>query len=82
LEELDTAIKIVQRSNPKFQKELDVSDILSMLDSETALLTFCITDKGSIGFVVSRPSGIQSVDIPCFKKEGLNNLLFKPDGQK
>ena len=82
LEELDIIVKAVQRFNPEFQKKLEVSDILSILDEETALLTFCITDKVSIGFVASRSKGIQSVDIPGFQIKDLNNLLFEPDGQE
>jgi CHAT domain-containing protein len=80
LEELDAAAKDIQRHNPDFQKELDISDILSTLDKETALLTFCITYKGSIGFIVSKSRGIQAVEIP-YKKEDLDNLLFQHDEQ-
>jgi CHAT domain-containing protein len=72
----------VQRFNSEFQKKLEVSDILSILDEETALLTFCIANEGSIGFVASRSKGIQSVDIPGFQIKDLNNLLFKPEGQE
>ncbi|MCO5382624.1 MAG: CHAT domain-containing protein [Methanosarcina barkeri] len=81
LEELDIAVKVIQMYNPEFQKELDISDILSIIDNETALLTFCITNKGSIGFVVSWSTGVQSVDIPGFKTEDLNRLLFQLDDQ-
>jgi len=42
-------------------------------------MTFSITDKGSIGFVVSGSNGIQSVDTPGFKTEELNRLLFEPE---
>jgi len=78
LKEMDVAIKLLQSYDPEFQKELDVSDILSILDEETAILTFCITDKGSIGFVVSRSNGVKAVEISNFKTEDLNSLLFKP----
>ena len=82
LKKLDDSRKVVQEYEPNFQKELDVSDILPIADKETALLTFCITDKGSVGFVVSKSGGIQSVDIPGFKKKDLDDLLFKPDEQR
>lgn len=81
LQELDAAVKVVQGCDTKFQKELDIYDILSITDRETALLTFCITDKGSIGFMVNGSSGIKSVDVPGFKTEDLDNLLFRRDGQ-
>jgi hypothetical protein len=55
---------------------------LSIADKETVLMTFSITDKGSIGFVVSGSNGIQSVDIPGFKTEELNRLLFEPDERR
>jgi hypothetical protein len=74
-------LKIVQKYNPEFRKELDVPDILSILDEETALLVFCINDKGSIGSVISESRGIQSVDIPGFKTYNLNSLLSQQDGQ-
>ena|GEM_PF-1892306 len=50
---------------------------MSIADKETVLMTFSITDKCSI--VVSGSNGIQSVDIPGFKTEELNRLLFEPD---
>lgn len=81
LEELDASIKVIREYNPEFQKELDISDILSIPNEETALLAFCITGKGSIGFAVSGLSNIKSVDLPGFKTEDLNNLLFKTDEQ-
>lgn len=81
LVELNAAAKVIQEYNPEFQKELDISDILSIPDAETALLAFCITDKGSIGFVVSGSKGIECVNIPDFKTEDLNSLLFKTDKQ-
>ena len=81
LNELNNAVKIIQRYNQEFQKELEISDILSIVDNETALLTFCIADKGSMGFVVTESNGIQSVDISGFKTEDLNSLLFKSGEQ-
>ena len=76
LEELDDSVKAIQGYDPSFQKELEISYIKSMPNDETALLTFCITNKGSVGFVVSRSNGIQSVDIPSFKIEEFN-LAFQ-----
>lgn len=81
LGELNAAVRIIQEYDPDFQKKLDISDILSILDEETALLTFCITDKGSIGFVVSESNGVQSVDLPGFKNVDLNKLFFRYDEQ-
>lgn len=81
LEDLDAAVKVVQKYEPSFQKELEITYVLSIADDEEALLTFCITYKGSIGFIVSRSNGIQSVDMPSFKIEELNQLLFKPNEQ-
>jgi CHAT domain-containing protein len=80
LEDLQSSIKIIQMYDPKFQNELDILDILSIPNKDTALLTFCITDKGSIGFIISESCGVQSVNIPSFKEKDLVNLLFKPDG--
>ncbi|WP_410508008.1 CHAT domain-containing protein [Methanosarcina hadiensis] len=81
LKDLCEAEKVVQAYNPGFQKELETLDILSVLDDETAILTFCITDKGSIGFLISELNSIQSAGIPDFKTKDLNRLLFNADDQ-
>jgi CHAT domain-containing protein len=79
LEELDNAAKVIQKYAPGFLKKLDIQDILSIPDKETALLTFCITSNGSVGFAVSSSKEICSVCIPDFKIEDVDNLLFKLD---
>jgi CHAT domain-containing protein len=82
LEEIDTAVKVVKMYNPEFQKKLDIYDILSILDEETALMTFCITDEGSIGSIVSRSRGVKSFDIPEFRIKELNTMLFNSNGKE
>jgi CHAT domain-containing protein len=77
--DLDLTEKLVQNCNHEFQRELNFDDISLILDEETSLLTFCITNKGSIGFVINRSIGIRSVDIPNFKTDDLYNLLYKPN---
>ena len=76
---LDAAIKRIRRYAPGFLKDLDLSTILGLLpDKRTALVTFCITDQGSVGFVVShnQSEAVQIVDVPCFCQADLRRLLF------
>jgi CHAT domain-containing protein/tetratricopeptide (TPR) repeat protein len=76
---LDAAIKRIRRYAPGFLKDLDLSTILDLLpDKRTALVAFCITDQGSMGFVVShnQSEAVQIVDVPCFCQADLRRLLF------
>ncbi len=80
----NAAIKQVRKHAPNFLKELDLPAILTLLpDEQSVLITFCLTQQGVIGFVVS--SGyhkkIQVVDLPDFTQATLNRLLFEPDKQ-
>lgn len=81
LEELHNTVKLLQKYDPMFLKELEISDVLLIPDKDTALITFCITDKGSIGYILTRSNGIQSVNIPGFNAKDLDNLLFRHSGQ-
>jgi CHAT domain-containing protein/tetratricopeptide (TPR) repeat protein len=76
---LDAAIKRIRRYAPGFLKDLDLSTVLDLLpDKRTALVAFCITDQGSVGFVVSQnqSEAVQIVDVPCFCQADLRRLLF------
>ncbi len=81
---LDAAVEQVREYAPDFLKKLDLSAIQDLLpDGRTVLVTFCLTDQGSIGFVVSHNhnEAMQTVDVPDFTQVDLNRLLFEPDEQ-
>jgi CHAT domain-containing protein/tetratricopeptide (TPR) repeat protein len=80
LEAMNAALKDIQRFAPSFQKDIEFSDIQNTLDESTALLSFCVTSKGSLLFVVTR-SGISLLDIPGFNTTDLNRLVFETDAQ-
>ena len=79
LEALDASLRDVQKYVPSFQRTLELSDIQGILDKETLLISFCVTDKGSLVFVVSRFGLIRSVDVPGFNTTDLNRLVFQFD---
>jgi CHAT domain-containing protein len=78
---LDSAVNDIQNYVPSFQKDLEISDIQNILDNETALLSFCVTDKGSIVFVVTRSGGVRTVDVPGFNSTDLDQLIIERDDQ-
>lgn len=80
---LDAAVEGVREYAPDFLKDLDLSIVLALLpDERTALVAFCITDQGSMGFVVSqnRAEALQMVDLPGFTIKGLRTLIMGREG--
>jgi CHAT domain-containing protein len=83
---LDAAIEQVRLYAPDFLCPIDFSAIQALLsDESTALVAFCITDRGSMSFVVSHNSDqeVQVVEIPTFTQVELHRLLaeFNTDGR-
>jgi CHAT domain-containing protein/tetratricopeptide (TPR) repeat protein len=81
---LDNAIAWIREYAPDFLKDLELATVLDLLpDERMALVSFCITNQGSMGFVVSHNhnGAVQTVDVPDFTQTELNHLLFEPDAQ-
>ncbi len=79
---LDNAIARIREYAPDFLKDLELATVLDLLpDERTALVSFCITNQGSMGFVVSHnyDKVVQTVDVPSFTQTELNHLLFEPN---
>jgi CHAT domain-containing protein/tetratricopeptide (TPR) repeat protein len=83
---LDAAIAHIRTYAPHFLEAIDLSTIEAQLsDQQTALLAFCITEQGSMGFVVSRhhQGAIQVVEMPTFTQTDVHRLFVEwdADGQ-
>ncbi|MBN1220248.1 MAG: CHAT domain-containing protein [Anaerolineae bacterium] len=79
---LDQAIERIRQYASDFLKELDLPDILALIpDKNTAIITFCLTGQGSMGFIVSPlySKKVKMIDLPQFTRTTLNRLLFEPD---
>jgi len=80
--EFAAALQEVQRYAPDFLREIDLPLLEGLLpDDRTALVSFCLTEMGSLGFVLTRGGPeppLQMVDVPGFTTEDLNALLFGP----
>ena len=78
----DAAISHIRTYAPHFLEAIDLSTIdAQLLDQQTALLAFCITEQGSMGFVVSQhhQGEIQVVEVPTFTQTDLSRLLIEWD---
>ena len=83
---LDAAIAHVRTYAPHFLAAIDLSTIEAQLsDEQTALIAFCITEQGSMGFVVSQhdQEEVQVVEVPTFTRTDLHRLFaeWNADGQ-
>jgi len=79
---LNEAIERVREYDPDFLKESSLPALSALLPDESiALVPFCITEQGSIGFIVSHnhDRAVQVVDIPTFTRTDLRNLLVERD---
>ena len=79
---LDEAIAHVRTYAPHFLAAMDLSTIeAQLLDEHTALIAFCITEQGSMGFVVSQHGmlEVQVVDVPIFTQADLRRLFAEWD---
>lgn len=75
---LDSAIAQVQTYAPDFLNVIDRSKIQALLPAaDTALVDFCITEQGSLGFVLSTndPQPVQVIDVPAFTSSALQLLV-------
>lgn len=75
---LDRAISQVRSYSPAFLQTLDFPAILELLPNEQAILVdFCVTEGGSIGFIVGHyvDQGIQTIELPSFTQSFLRSLL-------
>ena len=77
---LDAAIEQVREYAPEFLQEIDLPTIRALFsDEHTILLAFCITEQGSIGFVVYYNQEVQVKEIPTFTQTELSRLLVEVD---
>jgi CHAT domain-containing protein/tetratricopeptide (TPR) repeat protein len=75
---LETAIERVRVYAPEFLPSIDLPSIRGLLsDEQTALVSFSITNQGSIGFIVSQNQDepVQVVEIPDFTWATLPELM-------
>ncbi len=75
---LKAAIEHVRAYDPTFLQEVDLPAMLALLaDKHIALVDLCITDQGSIGFVMdnSHDQDIQIVEVPNFDWGDLHRLI-------
>jgi CHAT domain-containing protein len=76
---METVIEQVRMYAPHFLKALDLPAIQGLLpDHHTAMINFCITEQGSVGFIVSPhyDQNVQVVEITTFTEDDLGHLLF------
>ena len=79
---LDAAIGHVRTYAPHFLAAIDLPTVEAQLsDKQTALIAFCITEQGSMGFVVSQhdQEEVQVVEVPTFTQTDLRRLLAERD---
>jgi len=79
---LDKAIAHVRTYAPHFLAAIDLSTIEAQLsDKQTALIAFCITEQGSMGFVVSQQGQeeVQVVEVPAFTQTDVRRLFVEWD---
>jgi len=78
---LSAAIEKIRLYAPDFLHEIDLRDIQTALpDERTALIALCITEQGSLGFLVGYHSqDIQVVEAPDFTQADLDRLVVEQD---
>ncbi|MFN0086486.1 MAG: hypothetical protein ACKVX9_13950, partial [Blastocatellia bacterium] len=77
--DLKRAVEEVRRHIPEgnFLGSLDLPAIQALLpDLQTALVTFCFTEKASLVFLITRNAPVQVVQRPHFLATTLHRLLF------
>jgi CHAT domain-containing protein/tetratricopeptide (TPR) repeat protein len=75
---LTEATKQVQKFVPHFLKEVDGKDIkAALLDEHTVLVTFCITEQGSLAFIIDKENPSQIVNLPDFHVNALSRLMLE-----
>jgi hypothetical protein len=74
---LDVAIEHVRVYVPGFLSEINLPAIQALIpDEHSVLVAFCITEEGSIGFVVGQHD-LQVVEIPTFTRAELHRHFVK-----
>ena len=79
---LDAAIAHVRTYAPHFLVAIDLATVKAQLpDKQTALIAFCITEQGSMGFVVSQhdQEEVQAVEVPTFTQTDVRRLFAEWD---
>src|SRR5262249_47045619 len=77
---LSAAIEQVRTYAPDFLQPIGLSSIKALIqDACTVLVAFCITEQGSIGFVVGNhhEQDITTVEIPTFTRTALRSIIGK-----
>ena len=80
---LETAIRRVRLYAPNFLCEIDRRAIDALIpDEDTALVAFCVTDQGSMGFAYTKHhQAVQMVDVPGFRRRDWQRLLIELDAE-
>ncbi|HEX3045866.1 MAG TPA: CHAT domain-containing protein [Bacillota bacterium] len=79
---LDRVLEQIRHYAPEFLKPLDLAMSLDLVPNEqTVLVSFCITEKGSIGWIVTRNDDepIKIVEIPSFTVQSLRAWIHGSD---
>ena len=77
---LNAAIEHIRAYAPRFLGAIDLSTIATQLpDMHTSMLAFCITEQGSMGFIVSQRDQLEVsvVEVPTFTQASLRHLLIE-----
>jgi CHAT domain-containing protein len=83
--QLQTAIQAVRQHAAGFLRDLDLDTIKLLLpDEATALVGFCLTNYGSLGFVVTQQSDrpVSIIEVRNFLAVHLHRLLFGLTGER
>ena len=81
---LNAATEEIRTYNPHFLEAFNLSAVEAQItDSQTALIAFCVTEQGSVGFVMSQhdQKKLQVVEVPKFTQIDLRRLLWDTDSQ-
>jgi len=77
---LTKTIHKVREYVPNFLKPIDFKKVRNAIPNEqTALVAFCITEQGSIVFIVTQKFGVQYVNVPDFTTSSLRVLTQGAD---
>jgi CHAT domain-containing protein/tetratricopeptide (TPR) repeat protein len=79
---LDEAIEQVRTYAPQFLAAIDLPTVKAQLsDEQTALIAFCITEQGSMGFVISQhdQEEVHVIEIPTFTRTDVRRLFVEWD---
>jgi CHAT domain-containing protein len=76
MQTLHAALESVRMYEPDFLKEIGSGELRGLIrDGRTALVAFCMTELGSMGFVLTQSGRVRSVPVPDFTLQDLHTWL-------